>query len=157
MVTYRFIRAERARKSWPVAVMCCVLAVGCSAFYAWAVDPESRTRRGAKLPVHIRSIHRKSGGTYGIPRIHAALKEEGLYVARKRVARLMREEGLCGAPSKKTYRVPTTLSDHDNPIAKNLLQRKFTTERPNQAWVGDITYLRTGPRSSFRPAGSLLA
>jgi putative transposase len=78
-----------------------------------------------------------------MPRIHAALKEDVLYVARKRVARLMREEGLCSAPSKKTYRVPTTLSDHDNPIAKNLLQRKFKTELPNQAWGGDITYLRT--------------
>lgn len=143
MARYRFIRAEKVLGIWPVAIMCRVLGVCTSAFYAWAADPEKRGRHDATLRVRIRAIHRRSRGTYGMPRVHAVLKEEGQYVARKRVARLMREEGLCGVPAKKAYRVATTLSDHDHPIADNLLQRNFTVDQPNQAWVGDITYLRT--------------
>jgi putative transposase len=143
VAVYHFILTEKALGAWPVAVMCRALQVCTSAYYQWAKDPAARERSDQLLRVHIRAIHRKSRKTYGAPRIHAELQEEGHRVARKRVARLMQEEQLSGVPTKRVFRVSTTLSAHEDPIADNLLQRNFTAERPNQAWVGDITYLRT--------------
>lgn len=143
MAIYRFILTEKALGVWPVAVMCRTLQVCTSAYYQWAKNPAGRERSDQLLRVHIRAIHRKSRKTYGAPRIHAELQEEGHRVARKRVARLMQEEQLSGVPTKRVFRVSTTLSEHEDPIADNLLKRNFEVERPNQAWVGDITYLRT--------------
>ena len=93
--------------------------------------------------MHIRAIHRRSRETYGSPRIHAELQDEGFRVSRKRVARLMREEGIAGLPAKSKFRGGTTDSDHEDPIADNVLKRNFAAKRPNEVWVGDITYLRT--------------
>ena len=143
MGRYRFIAAERAVDVWPVLVMCRVLEVSKSAFYSWLECPTRGGPEDRLLRVHVRAIHRRSRETYGSPRIHAELRDEGFRVSRKRVARLMREEGIAGLPAKKKFRVATTDSDHDDPIADNVLKRNFGAERPNEAWVGDITYLRT--------------
>ena len=79
---------------------------------------------------------------YGSPRIHDELKDDGETVSRHRVARLMREHGITARPKKRFRK--TTDSNHSYPIAPNLLERNFKTEHPNEAWVGDITYLWTG-------------
>jgi transposase InsO family protein len=78
---------------------------------------------------------------YGSPRVHAKLNEQGVHCARKRIARLMREHGM--TPKRKRCRVVTTNSQHENPVAPNLLQRDFTAPEPNTKWVTDITYLPT--------------
>jgi putative transposase len=140
VAVYRFMLTEKALGVWPVAAMGRALQVCTSAYYQRAKDPAARERSNPLLRVRIRAIHRK---TYGVPRIHAELHEECHRVARKRVARLMQEEQLSGVPTQRIFRVSTTLSAHEDPIADNLLQRNFTAELPNQAWVGDITYLRT--------------
>lgn len=141
MSFYRFIDAERAR--WSVRILCRVLGVARSAYYDWLEgDHPGRKPDEASLSVHIKAIWRRSRGTYGVPRVHAELRAEGHRVGRHRVARLMREFGLTGTP-KRRFRGSTTDSNHDNRIAENLLQRDFRATRPNQVWVGDITYLPT--------------
>ncbi len=142
MASYRFIHAEEALGTWSVRRMCSALRVHRSGYYAWRDGPaSSHAAEDARLVVHIKAIHRRSRATYGAPRVHAELVAEGHYVGRRRVARLMREHGLVGIP-KKRFRA-TTDSDHDAPIAPNLLERDFTASAPNRVWVGDITYLRT--------------
>lgn len=141
MTRYRFIHAEEA--TWSVRLMCRVLGVARSAYYDWLrAEPGRRERDDAALTVHIKAIHRRSRGTYGSPRIHAELRSEGHRVSRKRVARLMKQCDLTGTP-KRRFRGATTDSDHSDAIAPNLLERDFHAERPNTAWVGDITYLAT--------------
>ena len=104
MTRYRFIAAERAFGVWPVVVMCRVLDVSTSAFYAWVGKPVRGGSDDQLLRVHIRAIHRQSRETYGSPRIVAELREQGFRVSRKRVARLMREEGVTGLPAKRAFR-----------------------------------------------------
>ena len=140
-MTYRFIHAEKA--TWSIRLMCRVLEVARAAYYEWTRgEVSARKAEDARLLVHIRTIHRRSRGTYGSPRVHADLLAEGHEVGRHRVARLMSEHGLSGTPKKK-FRGTTTDSEHDHAIADNLLQRDFTATQPNQVWVGDITYLPT--------------
>jgi transposase InsO family protein len=95
-----------------------------------------------KLGVLVREAHEKSRRTYGSPRVHAELKAQNIHVSRKRVARVMRKQGL-RARLRKRYRC-TTMSDHDQPVAANLLDRRFQAEKPNQRWVGDVTELEAG-------------
>ena len=137
---FAFIRAEKA--SFPVTVMCRVLQVAKSGFYAWRSRPEStRTRDDRRLKAQIRASHEASKRRYGCPRIHQDLKAAGEQVSRKRVARLMKEEGIVGRRKKRF--VKTTDTRHNLPVAPNVLERDFTAHKPNQRWVGDITYLRT--------------
>ncbi len=137
---FAFIQAEKA--SFPVAAMCRVLQVAKSGFYAWRSRPESpRTGDDRRLKVQIRASHAASKRRYGCPRIHEDLKAAGEQVSRKRVARLMKEEGIVGRRKKRFFK--TTDTKHNLPVASNLLERNFTAHRPNQRWVGDITYLRT--------------
>ncbi len=141
MTAYRFIDAERA--TWPVRMMCRALRVARSAYYDWKQGkPSARATGDAALAVHIKVIHRGSRGTYGVPRVLAELREQGYRVGKDRVGRLMREAGLTGTP-KRRFRPTTTDSDHDDRVADNVLDRKFVASAPNQAWVGDITYLAT--------------
>lgn len=119
------------------------MRVSRSAFYAWRKQPLRRQRTDAELAVHIKGIHRDSRGTYGSPRITAALRREGIYVNRKKVARVMREHGIRGIPHRR-FRGTTTDSNHDEAVAPELLGRDFVTTEPNQVWVGDITYLCVG-------------
>ncbi|MNL23829.1 Integrase core domain protein [compost metagenome] len=133
--------AEKA--AYPVTVLCDTLEVSASGFYAWLKrDRSSWERSNEELTERIVQIHETSRKAYGCPRIHAELREQGYRVSRKRVGRLMKTHGLRGR--KRRRWVPkTTDSNHVLPVAQNLLDRQFTQTAPNQAWVGDITYIRT--------------
>lgn len=140
MTTFRFIDAQKA--DFPVAFACRVLGVSRSGYYRWLKEPTSnRCRSDEQLATTIRDIHAEHKGRYGSPRIHQELRARGERVGRKRVARLMTNQGLRGRTPKRFRR--TTDSRHDHPIAPNLLARNFTAEAPNQTWVGDITYVPT--------------
>lgn len=124
--------------------MCQVLGVSRSGFYAWARRAESaRARADRELVDAIRDIHHKSRRTYGSPRIHAELRRRGKKCGRKRVARLMRENGI-RAKTQRRFRVRTTDSNHSLPVAPNLIERDFTADAPDHLWVSDITYIPTG-------------
>ncbi len=123
--------------------MCRVLEVSRSGFYAWLGRDESdRTREDRRLTALIRGIFEESRGTYGAPRVHEALRKRSVGCGCKRVARLMRDAGL-RSKLKRRFRVKTTDSNHDHPIAPDLVCRDFTASRPNQVWVSDITYIPT--------------
>jgi transposase InsO family protein len=140
---FAFILAERA--CWPVVVMCAVLKVSASGFYAWLRStPSARDQKDERLKVLIGESFAKSRKTYGSPRVHADLVDER--VGRNRVIRLMQEEKLV-ARVRRRYR-STTMSEHDQPIADNLLNREFEATAPNQRWVGDTTELLT-PTGKF--------
>jgi putative transposase len=139
---YRFIAAEKV--NYPVRIMCRVLEVSPSGFYAWSVRrPSSRSEADTGLSERIGHLHRASRGTYGAPRIQAALASEGVGVSRKRVARLMRQQGLCGI-HRPRRRAGTTVVDKTAPVAPNLVERHFTPGSVNCLWAADITYVRTG-------------
>ena len=122
--------------------MCEVLEVSRSGYYAWLGRPPAvRTQQNQQLKEQIKQIHQKSRNSYGAPRIHAALKQEGFEVGRHRVARLMAQAGICVRPKRKFK--STTDSNHSFAIADNVLKRNFTTQEPDQAWVADITYIST--------------
>jgi putative transposase len=119
-----------------------VLEVSRSGFYAWIVRPESaRDAQDRALGTRIEKIHEKSRGTYGSPRVHAKLAQEGIRCGRKRIARVMRDRSLRSKVRRK-FRA-TTDSNHSFPVAKNLLQQNFFASEPNRVWVVDITYIWT--------------
>ena len=121
-----------------MATLCQVLQVSSSGFYASRTRPEStHTRDDRRLKVRIRASFEASKHRYGSPRIHEDLIEQEERVSRKRVVRLMQEDGL-QARLRKRYKI-TTMSDHDQPVAANLLDRQFDADAPNQRWVGDTT------------------
>ena len=137
---YRFIRAEKAH--YPVTVLCQVLQVARSGFYAWGQGVASgRCRQNQWALVHILACYQQSKGRYGSPRIYQALRTQGLGIGRHRVARLMRRHGL-QSQCRRRYRRPPG-STASARIAANQLNRDFQAARPNQKWVGDMTYLRT--------------
>jgi transposase InsO family protein len=122
----------------PVAMLCRILRISRSGYYAWCERPESaHAKQDRQLQVKVRALFDTSRKRYGSPRIWEDLVEEGIHVSRKRVVRLMQEQGLKARP-KKRFR-STTMSDHDQPVAANLLNREFTAPAPNQRWVGDTT------------------
>jgi len=137
---YQFIREHR--EQFPLSSMCRVLEVSRSGYHAWLGRPKSkRAQENATLLEEIREIHEGSRKRYGSPRVHATLRKRGRMCGRHRVARLMRENGLCVRP-KRRYRV-TTDSKHSLPVAENLLHRQFAIGTPNRAWVVDLSYLPT--------------
>ncbi len=137
---FAFISAEKA--STPVSVLCRVLQVTRSGFYAWQQrDSSERAIDDQKLALEIAAIHKASRETYGSPRIHAELRANGLEVSRKRVARLMRQLGI-RSRRKRRFKA-TTDSGHKLPVADNVLDRKFEVDAPDVAWVTDITYVWT--------------
>ena len=128
--------------SYPVTAMCRELEVSPSGYYAWRERPPSRrAREDAGLLERIRAIHERSRGTYGSPRIHAELRDEGIHLGKKRVARLMREAGLEGISRRRSVRT-TRRSEQARP-APDLVERAFTADAPNRLWVADITYVPT--------------
>ena len=135
----------RHRGEFEVRLMCRVLAVSPSGYYASRKRPPSwHALIDEILMARVRLIHHESGDTYGAPRVHHELQTEGLPASPKRIARLMREQGLAARPRKR-HRIATTDSNHDHPIAPNLLAREFavTSVGLNQVWIADITYLPT--------------
>jgi putative transposase len=136
---------KQYRSEFSVERMARVLEVTRSGFYAWLVRPSGkRAAEDRQLTLEIRSEFAKSKRRSGSPKITEALRDNGRKVSRKRVSRLMRQEGLKPCIRKK-YRV-TTDSRHTYPVAQNLLNRNFTVESPNRVWVSDITYLRVNNR-----------
>jgi putative transposase len=124
--------------------MCHVLKVSRAGYYAWLARPESpRAARQAEVVERIRRVHRDSRETYGSPRVHRALKAEGVACCENTVAKLMRRAGVRAATSRR-FVVRTTDSRHGHAVAENALDRRFEPGPVDRVWVGDITYIATG-------------
>jgi putative transposase len=137
---YRFI--GEYRKQYSVSRLCLMLGIKRSSFYAWRKrKPSLREKDNQALIEHIRWVHKKYRKIYGSPRVYVQLKKQGISCSKKRVAKLMRQDGLKG--QRKYRKVITTNSKHSFPVAPNVLNREFQAEKPNQKWVGDITYIPT--------------
>ncbi len=127
---------------YPVRAMCRELGVSPSGYYAWVSrGPSKRAGEEEDLTREIRTVHGRSRGTYGVPRVHADLLERGRHVGHNRVARLMRRAGLKGVSRRKGIR--TTVHDAQARPAPDLVKRDFTATAPNTLWVADITYVPT--------------
>ncbi len=137
---FSFIHAEKAKHS--VQALCRNLEVSPSGYHAWAGrEPSDRARQDEVLSTHIRAIHKASRGTYGSPRMQAQLGRQGIKTSRKRVARLMRKEGIRGLTPRRWR--STTDSDHELVVSPNRLERNFSADAPDRVWVADITYIWT--------------
>lgn len=138
-----FISAHSS--SYTIRRLCAVLRVARSWFYGWRAGAAVRAagqRAEAALVEQIRSLFQDSGARYGAPRLHADLQARGVHVGRKRVARLMRDNGI--RPRRRKTRPPiTTDSRHGHGVAPNLLERAFAADRPHAIWLADITYIAT--------------
>lgn len=141
---YAFI--ERHRHLWPICVQCRVLGVSVSGYHQRLARRSQIAQRrhlsDEALLVHIGAVYAENRGAYGWPRIWRELVKRGIRVGKQRVQRLMRQHGI-QARGKRKFRVTTTDSRHDLPIAPNVLDRNFTVAAPNLAWVGDFTYIAT--------------
>ena len=129
----------------PIRWLCAALEVSPSGYYDWSnrqAQPGPRAQDNARLLQQIVQIHQASRQTYGSPRIQVVLRRAGHAHGRHRIARLMRQQGLCGRDQGR-FRVCTTDSHHDQPIAPNRLPKLPAPSAPNQIWVGDITYIPT--------------
>ncbi|MDY0331857.1 MAG: IS3 family transposase [Thiomonas sp.] len=142
-VKYAFI--ERHRRVWPISVQCRVLEVSVAGYHAHFVRRASGAQRrhlsDDALLVHIKAIHAETRGGYGWPRTWKELLARGIRVGKERVQKLMQRHGI-RARGKRRFKV-TTDSNHDLPIAPNLLERKFAVAEPDKVWAGDITYIAT--------------
>lgn len=133
------------KSAYSVRTLCEALEVSPSGYYAWRhtkLNPSPRAMQNAQLLIAIEKIFHENRRTYGSPRIQHALAKQGRTHGRNRIARLMRQNRLCGR-AKRKYRVQTTDSDHELPIAPNHLAQHPAPVGPNQVWVADITYIRT--------------
>jgi len=133
------------RNDHPILVLCLHLEVSPSGYYDWQrrrLCPGPRAVADQALAQEIDQIHTRSRQTYGAPRVEKELRKKGHCHGRNRVARLMKQKGLCGR-QKGRYRVQTTESNHDQPIAPNRLAQAPKATAPNQLWVADITYIET--------------
>ena len=140
-MTYRFI--DQHKEQWPVRWLCQTLGVFPVGYYAWRQCPRSAgQQRRNTLLVEIRSIHAQFKARYGSPRIHAELVARGHDCCVNTVAKLMREADIAAKTARK-FRCTTTDSDHDLPVAENLLDRQFDPAAANESWVADITYIPT--------------
>jgi putative transposase len=128
--------------AFSVSAMCQALGVTRSGYYAWKRRPPSASSKAdAQLAVKVTAAHRRNRGIYGSPRIHRELRAQGVRVGKKRVERLMRENGLKGR--QKRQFCCSTDSRHALPVAPNVLDRNFNPAGPNRAWAGDVTYIGT--------------
>lgn len=139
----KFEFVKRNKREFPVNMLCEVLEIGRSAYYAWSIRGESsRSKSNRGLVVHIQQVFKESRGTYGSRRVHASLRKQGIVCTKKRVSRLMQQEKLVSVHRRK-YRPQTTNSLHSDPIVPNLLEQDFRATERNKKWVGDITFVRT--------------
>jgi len=137
---FRFIAEHKTE--YPIALMCRVLEVSDSGYYAWCKrEPSRRALEDQALGERIEQIFLANRGVYGSPRIHVELRDQGHRCGHKRVARLMQARGL--SARRKRRRVRTTDSNHTNPVAPNLLNREFTASAPNTRWVTDMSAIET--------------
>lgn len=134
---FAYISSENAL---PTSKVCEVLGVSRSGYYAALSRQESQhARDDRRLKVLCREAHERSGRRYGSPRAHKVLLKNGVHISKKRVARLMREDGICVRPRRKWRK--TIDAGHAMPVAGNILDRSFDVDAPNQKWVGDVTEL----------------
>jgi transposase InsO family protein len=144
-VRYAFI--QRHKRIWPIRVQCGVLGVSVSGYHQHLARCRQIAQRrhlsDEALLVHISAVYAENRGAYGWPRIWRQLRRQGIRVGKLRVQRLMQQHGI-QARGKRRFRVTTTASRHDLPVAPNRLDRNFAVAAPNQAWVGDFTYVATG-------------
>ena len=139
-MSYQFIAQHR--HEYTITTMCRVLEVSVSGYYAWYKRVPSRhSREDAHLAERVKTAFQANRGVYGSPRVHAELQAQGISCGRKRVARLMREQGL--AARRPRHRTITTHSDPNAQVAPNLLQRDFHAAEPDTKWVADTTYIWT--------------
>ena len=149
---FAFIAAKRAEHR--VTILCRCMRVTRSGFYAWVRrGPSPRAQRDRVLRTKLRAFHAASGDRYGRPRLWKDLREDGEAVGEKRVRRLMRDEQIHGRAPKRFKQ--TTNSDHDDPIAANVLDRDFTAAAPNQRWVSDTTEFVIGAHGKLYLAAIL--
>jgi putative transposase len=140
-VRFAFIRDHKDHL--PVAVLCDVLMVSRSGYYAWTRRPPSpATLRRDGLVGQIREVHSGSRNTYGSPRVYRALKAAGVACCENTAAKLMRAMGV-RSKAVRPFVVRTTDSRHGHPVAANTLNREFYPGRPNAVWTADITYVPT--------------
>jgi putative transposase len=140
-VRYAFIRDHEDR--FPIELTCEVLEVSRSGYYAWKQRPPgTKEVRRDELVDRIRQVHHESRATYGSPRVHRELKAQGVKCCENTVAKLMKQEEI-RSKAVRRFRVRTTDSRHDHPVAENVLDREFYPDRPDQVWTGDITYIPT--------------
>jgi transposase InsO family protein len=141
---YAFI--ERHKLVWPISIQCRVLLVSISGYHEHLARRVAIAQRrhlsDEALLVYIAAVYAENRGAYGSPRIWRELVKRGIHVGKQRVQRLMKKHGI-HARGKRKFRVTTTDSKHNLPIAPNVLDRNFTVAAPNQAWVGDFTYIAT--------------
>lgn len=143
----KFSLVDAGKADHSIATMCSLLSVSRSGYYAWCERPESQHAvEDRRLGVLVRESHERSKKRYGSPRVHRELRKAGERVSRKRIVRLMQEQELV-ARKRRRYKC-TTMSDHGQPIAPNLLQREFEADAPNRRWVGDTTELYIGETRS---------
>jgi putative transposase len=137
---------EMSSKNLEVELACGALEVSRSGYYAWLGRPVAERKKENKmLKAEILAIHENSRGTYGVPRVCETLKARGKNLGKSRVARLMKDQGLSGV-CKKRFKVKTTDSNHELPIAPRLIQtenKETLPTKPNEAWGSDITYIHT--------------
>ena len=139
----RFEAIEQQAEEMPIARLCEVLQVSRSGFYAWCGrEPSQRDQEDGALTDVIGELFHDTRCCYGAPRIHAALRQAGYRVGRKRVARLMRQAGLRPRRCKR-YVPRTTLANPEHPVFENHLDRDFAAQRPDEKWMVDITYIDT--------------
>ncbi len=137
---FAFIRAEKA--FFKVAILCRLLGVTRQGYYAFEKRRGGpRVRRDELLRERIRHLHAESRGTYGSPRVHAALRNQGFRIGKGRVERVLRSLGLQGR-MRRRWRV-TTRANPKHAVVGNSLDRDFTAARPNERWVTDISYVWT--------------
>ena len=134
---YQFIDAQK--KAWPITLMCEVLDVSTTGYYDWFKrEPSAQSRSNEALDGHISEIYRHHKGRYGSPRITDDLQDLDVPCSENRVARRMRHMDLKAVQAKK-FKV-TTDSNHNKPVAPDLIEQDFTADAANQKWVSDITY-----------------
>ena len=140
----RFAFIQQHAEEFPVDVMCEVLEVSRSGYYAWRDRPaSSQAQRREELVKRIQAAHAESQKNYGSPRIHRELRDQGIICSENTVARLMKDRGIRSKMHRR-FVVQTTDSRHGHPIAENRLNQQFDVPAPNQVWAADITYIPTG-------------
>lgn len=139
----KYAAIDSMRQRYPISMLCELLGVSRSGYHEWRCRaPSARQRANERLLSQIRVLHAESFGSYGSPRIHAALRRRGQNIGRERVRRLMQEHQIVGRHRRKRCR--TTDSNHVLPVAGNLLNQNFVCAAPNTVWLADISYLVTG-------------
>ena len=138
---------KMAEEGVNVRLCCRVLGLSRSGFYAWKIRPESnRSRQNAAILPQVRAIHAESRGTYGLPRIQEKLRQQGYNLGKSRITHLMKSAEISGLTHRR-FRVVTTLSNHNLPVAKRIFRTEEPAThptRPNQVWASDISYILTG-------------